>query len=80
MTMTTRIGQRISSQGILRIFIYTVGSLFLLIGLIFIFAEEYFTSFPSGIRITFGVVIFLYGIYRILTTYTKQKDEQDIPL
>ena len=67
-------------QGILHLFTYTVGSLLIIIGILLVSGVAYVGNFPSEVRVMFGIVIMLYGLYRIVTTYTKRRNEIDLPL
>ncbi len=62
---------------------YTAGAVFMLLGIAFLFTDLFPSAGISGgaqIKIVFGVVMFLYGIYRILMISLKQRkrDEEKI--
>jgi uncharacterized membrane protein HdeD (DUF308 family) len=50
---------------------YVVGSLFIVMG-IAILSNYFMKGVPDQLRIMFGIVIILYGIFRIVTTIFKK--------
>ncbi len=51
---------------------YTVAVLFIAMGTAILSGLFFNVNFPSEFKITVGVVLILYGIYRIVTTYFKK--------
>lgn len=52
---------------------YTAGVIFILLGLAILFTNLFPAHLPSQLKITMGIVLFLYGAFRILSTIFKVK-------
>lgn len=52
---------------------YTAGVIFILLGLAILFTNIFPAHLPSQLRITMGIVLFLYGAFRILSITFKAK-------
>ncbi|MBI4549287.1 MAG: hypothetical protein HY707_15010 [Ignavibacteriae bacterium] len=65
-----------TAQGILRIVSYTTASLILVLGIIILFGFFLPSYVPSDFRIMLGIVMVLYGIYRVSILWIKQRSER----
>jgi predicted membrane protein len=54
---------------------YIAGTLFVVMGTAFLFSNWVPASF-GYMKIILGIVFILYGLYRIVMTYTKQKNSE----
>jgi pilus assembly protein TadC len=52
---------------------YTAGVIFILLGLAILFTNLFPAHLPSQLKVTMGIVLFLYGAFRILSTMFKVK-------
>jgi uncharacterized membrane protein HdeD (DUF308 family) len=58
-------------ENIMKYVAYIVGSLFIVMG-IAILSNYFMQSVPTQLRVMFGIVIILYGVFRIVTTIFKK--------
>lgn len=65
------------SENIFVYFGYAMGAVFCALGffVLFFFPQE--LNIPSRSRIMFGVVLLLYGVYRIVSMKIKQRQEDE---
>lgn len=58
---------------------YVVGTLFMLLGLALMFTDIFHMSqLPTHFKIMMGVVLFLYGLFRVIATiYKKRQTNED---
>jgi len=58
---------------------YTAGTLFILLGIAMIFTNIMPEYLPIQFKIMMGIVFFLYGMFRIISTiFKKQKPNEEI--
>lgn len=56
---------------------YTAGAVFVLLGLAILFTNIMPAYLPSQFKIMMGIVLFLYGMFRIVSTiFKKQRNEE----
>jgi uncharacterized membrane protein HdeD (DUF308 family) len=56
---------------------YTAGAVFILLGLAILFTNIMPAYLPSQFKIMMGIVLFLYGTFRIISTlFKKQRNEE----
>ncbi len=62
---------------ILAYFSYAMAVIFLAMGsyILFFFPQEF--NVPENFRLMFGAVVFLYGVYRIVSLRIKQRQSTD---
>lgn len=58
----------------LRYFALLIAALFILCGIIILFTNIISSRLPEQFRIIMGIVLILYGIFRIVVTLSKKKD------
>lgn len=59
---------------------YTAGAIFILLGLAILFTDIFHMSqLPSQFKVMMGVVLFLYGSFRIVTTIFKRRPKDEEP-
>lgn len=66
-------------QNIMKYVAYTAGAVFILLGLALLFTDIFpMGQLPSQFKVMMGVVLFLYGLFRIVSTIFKRrpKDEE----
>ena len=56
---------------------YTAGAVFIFLGLAILFTNITPYYFPSQFKIMMGIVLFLYGIFRIVVTTFKQRQRDE---
>ena len=57
---------------------YVAGALFMLLGLALAFTDIFHMSqLPSNFKIMMGVVLFLYGLFRIIATLYKKRQSNE---
>ena len=66
-----------NAETILRIVSYTTASTLLATGIVVLTGFFMPTYIPDNFRITLGIVIVLYGIYRIVMLGIKRRNERD---
>ena len=58
---------------------YSAGTLFILLGLAMLFTNIMPDYLPSQFKVTMGIVLFLYGMFRIVSTiFKKPKPNEEI--
>jgi hypothetical protein len=60
-------------QNLMTYIAYTAGAVFIVFGLAILFTNIMPTYLPTQFKITMGIVLFLYGVYRIISTVFKKK-------
>lgn len=63
----------------LRIFGFSIGTLMICCGILFLWAPGGLRMIPQQQRMLFGAVIILYGLYRIVSTYWKSRNASGTP-
>ena len=64
-------------QNIMTYIAYTAGAVFILLGLAILFTNIMPAYLPSQFKIMMGIVLFLYGMFRIVSTiFKKQRNEE----
>jgi hypothetical protein len=64
-------------QKIMMYIAYTAGALFIVFGLAILFTDLLPTYLPSQFKIMMGIVLVLYGAYRIISiVFKKRQDEK----
>ncbi len=64
-------------QNIMTYIAYTAGAVFVLLGLAILFTNIMPAYLPSQFKIMMGIVLFLYGMFRIVSTiFKKQRNEE----
>lgn len=56
---------------------YSAGAIFILLGLVLLFTNITPVYFPSQFKVVMGMVLFLYGIFRIVVTLFKQRRQNE---
>ena len=56
---------------------YSMSAVFFFGGLFVIFGVYFRRNFPEQFRVTLGIVLILWGIYRYVITLTKAKQDDD---
>ena len=56
---------------------YTAGVIFIMLGIAVMLTDLFPTTINEQVKIIFGVVMILYGIYRIIIITLKQKSRTD---
>jgi uncharacterized membrane protein HdeD (DUF308 family) len=56
---------------------YTAGALFILFGLAFLFTNFIPSYMPPIFKVMMGIIFILYGIFRIVTTFFKRRQENE---
>ena len=58
---------------------YTAGALYVLLGLAILFTDLFPSSLPGQFKVMMGIVLFLYGLFRLVTiTLNRRKRNEDI--
>lgn len=60
-------------QNVMTYVAYTAGAVFILLGIAILFTNIMPAYLPSQFKFMMGIVLFLYGIFRIVSTLFKQK-------
>ncbi len=63
-------------QNVMTYIAYTAGVVFILLGTAILFTNIMPAYLPSQFKIMMGIVLFLYGIFRIVSTLFKQKKNE----
>ena len=64
-------------QNLMTYIAYTAGAIFIMLGLAILFTNIMPEYLPSQFRVTMGIVLFLYGAFRIVSTiFKKQRNEE----
>jgi hypothetical protein len=57
-------------QNVMVYIAYVAGAAFMLLGLALMFTDIFYMSqLPSGLKLMMGVALFLYGLFRIVSTF-----------
>jgi hypothetical protein len=65
-------------QSVMTYIAYTVGAIFMLLGLALMLTDMFHMSqLPSHFKIMMGVVLFLYGLFRIIATLFKKRQTNE---
>lgn len=67
------------NRSVFIILAYCVGTLMICLGALFLLGAGALDRLPSQQRIIFGIIIAVYGVYRIVSTFIKQKHARTIP-
>jgi prolipoprotein diacylglyceryltransferase len=62
----------------MKYFAYVIAAIFILLGAAIIAGYFISGNYPAEFRIIIGIVLILYGIFRIVTTYFKKNDSKYI--
>jgi hypothetical protein len=67
-------------QNMMTYIAYAVGAIFMLIGLTLLFTDIFSMSrLPSELKTMMGVVLFLYGSFRVVVTIYKKRQQNEEP-
>jgi len=63
---------------VMKIVAYTAGALYVLLGLAILFTDLFPSYLPIQLKVLMGIVLFLYGMFRLVTVTLKsrKKDEE----
>ncbi len=64
-------------SNVMKYIAYSAGAVFILLGLAVLFTNITPAYFPSEFRVVMGIVLFLYGIFRIIMTVFKQRQSSE---
>lgn len=64
-------------NNVMKYIAYTAGAIFIFLGLAILFTNITPDYFPSQYKIMMGIVLFLYGIFRIVVTTFKQRQTNE---
>ena len=56
---------------------YSAGTMFVLLGIMILFTNITPVYIPQQFKVMMGVVLFLYGMFRIVTTLFKERQKND---
>ncbi len=66
-------------SNVMKYIAYTAGALFILLGIAMIFTNIMPDYFPTQFKVMMGIVFFLYGVFRIISTlFKKQRSSEEI--
>ncbi len=66
-------------SNVMKYIAYTAGALFILLGIAMIFTNIMPDYFPAQFKVMMGIVFFLYGVFRIISTlFKKQRSSEEI--
>jgi len=63
--------------GIMKYIAYSAGAVFILLGIALVFTNITPDYLPYQFKIIMGIVLFLYGIFRIVITMFKQRQANE---
>ena len=63
-------------QNIMTYIAYTAGAIFIFLGLAILFTNIFPAQIPSQLKLMMGIVLTLYGIFRIVATTFNNKKRQ----
>lgn len=64
-------------MNIMKYIAYVVAALFVVLGIAILSGWFIQSNFPSQFRITVGIVLILYGVFRIVATYYKKAEKPE---
>ena len=64
-------------SSIMKYIAYSAGAIFILLGIIVLFSNITPVYLPSQFKVILGMVLFLYGIFRIVVTIFKQRKQNE---
>jgi len=65
-------------QNVMKYIAYTTGTIFILLGIVILFTNIIqMDQLPFQFKLMMGVVLFLYGLFRILVTFFKKRPKNE---
>lgn len=61
----------------MKYFAYVTGTIFVLLGIVILFNVFQMNQLPSQLKVMMGVVLCMYGIFRILSTFFKKPPKNE---